>query len=59
MINLATALRGDAEGEQLGEEIALIIEGICLSAAHLGNTGPARQGRALVERLLREDDHAR
>ena len=59
LISLATALRGGVEGEQLGEEIALIIEGMYLSAAHLGNTGPARRGRALVERLLDEVDGAR
>jgi AcrR family transcriptional regulator len=59
LTRLATAFRGDADGEQLGEEIALIIDGMYLSAAHLGNTGPARRGRGLVERLLREADHAR
>jgi AcrR family transcriptional regulator len=59
LITLATALRGEAEGVQLGEEIALIIEGMYLSAAHLGHAGPARRGRALVERLLQVDDHAR
>ena len=46
-------------GERLGEEIALIIEGMYLSAAHLGSSGPARRGRALIMRLLTEADHVR
>ncbi|MFZ1114696.1 MAG: hypothetical protein WAN44_02585 [Propionibacteriaceae bacterium] len=56
---MATILCGGAEGQQLGEEIALIIEGMYLSAAHLGSSGPARRGRALVMRLLSEADHVR
>jgi AcrR family transcriptional regulator len=59
LINLATILCAGAEGQQLGEEIALIIEGMYLSAAHLGSSGPARRGRALVMRLLTEADHVR
>ena len=59
LINLATTICGGAEGKRLGEEIALIIEGMYLSAAHLGSLGPARRGRALVLRLLSEVDHAR
>jgi AcrR family transcriptional regulator len=59
LINLATSIRGGAEGERLGEEIALIIEGMYLSAAHLGSSGPARRGRALIMRLLTEADHVR
>lgn len=60
LINLATTIcGGGAEGKRLGEEIALIIEGMYLSAAHLGSSGPARRGRGLVLRLLSEVDHAR
>jgi hypothetical protein len=59
LINLATSICGGAEGERLGEEIALIIEGMYLSAAHLGSSGPARRGRALIMRLLTEADHVR
>jgi len=58
LINLATTICGAAEGKQLGEEIALIIEGMYLSAAHLGGAGPARRGRALVVRLLNQVDRA-
>jgi hypothetical protein len=59
LVTLATALRGKVECERLGEEIALVIEGMYLSAAHLGSTGPARRGRGLVERLLGEGNDAR
>jgi hypothetical protein len=59
LVALATALRGKVEGERLAEEIALVIEGMYLSAAHLGSTGPARRGRGLVERLLGEGNDAR
>jgi hypothetical protein len=59
LVALGRSLRPGADGDQLGEEVALVIEGMYLSAAHLGITGPAGRGRALVERLVDEGNDGR
>jgi len=52
LIALGQALVGGAAGPALGEEIALVVDGMYVSAAHLGPDGPAARGPALVETLL-------
>src|SRR3954469_8246621 len=39
-------------GNDLGDELVLVLEGVYASVASLGTAGPAARARALVERLL-------
>ena len=41
-------------GEELGARLALLIDGMYTSAAHLGPDGPAAAGPALADALLRD-----
>lgn len=56
LTRLATALRPGPAGADLGDALALVIDGMYVSASHLGPDGPAARGPALVERLLRDDE---
>jgi AcrR family transcriptional regulator len=49
--NLALAV-SPTSGEQLGARLALIVDGMYTSAAHLGPDGPAAAGPGLAEALL-------
>jgi hypothetical protein len=49
---LAQAARPDA-GPQLGAQLAVLVDGMYTSAAHLGPAGPAAAGPALADALLR------
>ena len=40
------------EGERLGDRLALLIDGMYTSAAHLGSSGPAGSGAELASALL-------
>jgi AcrR family transcriptional regulator len=51
---LATELRPGAAGRRLGDQLALIVDGMYTSAAHLGPDGPAAAGPRLVRDLLRD-----
>lgn len=44
------------EGERLGAQLALIVDGMYVNAAHLGAAGPAAAGPALAAALLRHRD---
>lgn len=46
---LSGALTGDPD---LGDQLAVVIDGAYLNAAHLGADGPARSGLALARRML-------
>lgn len=48
---LVTSIR-PASGHELGDQLALLIDGIYTNAAHLGVTGPAAAGPALALALL-------
>ena len=49
----AVQLVGDeAEGELLGDRLALLVDGAYVSAAHLGPDGPAATGLALARELV-------
>lgn len=39
-------------GETLGAQLALLIDGMYVNAAHLGATGPAALGPALARQIL-------
>lgn len=58
LLRLAGELRPGPSGAGLGDALALVIDGMYVSAAHLGPDGPAARGTALVEQLLREDGPA-
>jgi AcrR family transcriptional regulator len=53
LTDLARAARPDT-GPELGAQLAVLIDGMYTSAAHLGPTGPAATGPALADALLRE-----
>lgn len=42
-----------ADGERLGAQLAVLVDGMYVSAAHLGADGPTASARALVEDLIR------
>jgi hypothetical protein len=48
LCRLSRTLTGDPD---LGDQIAVIIDGAYLNAAHLGPDGPARAGLALARRI--------
>lgn len=52
LTDLARAARPDA-GPELGAQLAVLVDGMYTSAAHLGPNGPAATGPALAEVLLR------
>jgi AcrR family transcriptional regulator len=52
LTDLAQAARPGA-GPQLGAQLAVLVDGMYTSAAHLGPDGPAATGPALVDALLR------
>jgi AcrR family transcriptional regulator len=52
LTDLARAAHPDA-GEQLGDQLAVLVDGMYTSAAHLGPDGPAAAGPALAAALLR------
>lgn len=49
---LAVAATTLEDGAQLGGRLALLLDGMYMSAAHLGPDGPAGQGARLVDDLL-------
>jgi AcrR family transcriptional regulator len=53
---LRERLRGTASrlprGAELGEQLAVLVDGAYVSAAHLGSDGPARHGLALARQLV-------
>lgn len=49
---LGTELHPGPVGHRLGDDIALVIEGMYVSAAHLGPDGPAARGQVMVDNLL-------
>jgi AcrR family transcriptional regulator len=49
---LTRALAGGRAGRDLADELALVIDGMYTSAAHLGPGGPARRGPALARALV-------
>jgi AcrR family transcriptional regulator len=51
---LGTAIRPGPEGLALGDALALLVDGMYVSAAHLGPDGPAAQGPLLAGQLLRQ-----
>ncbi len=51
LTTLATRIR-PTSGHELGDQLALLIDGIYANAAHLGATGPAAAGPALALALL-------
>ena len=51
LVTLADRMRPGA-GETVGAQLALVIDGMYVSAAHLGPDGPAASGPALVRRIL-------
>jgi len=51
LVALAERVRPGA-GETLGAQLALLIDGMYVSAAHLGADGPAASGPALAQRIL-------
>jgi AcrR family transcriptional regulator len=52
LTDLATAAHADA-GAQLGDQLAVLVDGMYTSAAHLGPNGPAAAGPDLADTLLR------
>ena len=52
LVGLAEQLRPGAAGRALGDALALLVDGMYVSAVHLGPDGPAAQGPVLVEWLL-------
>ena len=44
------------EGARLGAQLALVVDGMYVSAAHLGPAGPAATGPALAAALLAGHD---
>jgi AcrR family transcriptional regulator len=52
LTDLATAAHPDA-GAQLGDQLAVLVDGMYTSAAHLGPDGPAGAGPDLADALLR------
>jgi AcrR family transcriptional regulator len=40
-------------GDRLGHQLAVVVDGVYTSAAHLGPDGPAREGLALARQLAR------
>ena len=51
LVALAERVRPGA-GETLGAQLALLIDGMYVNAAHLGAEGPAASGPALAEQIL-------
>jgi AcrR family transcriptional regulator len=51
---LARAIAPGRAARDLADELALVIDGMYTSAAHLGAGGPARRGRALARRLVEQ-----
>jgi AcrR family transcriptional regulator len=50
--DLARQLRPGGAGDELGDQLALLVDGMYLSAAHLGAGGPAASALPMVDRLL-------
>jgi AcrR family transcriptional regulator len=46
--------RGDGDGESLGSQLAVLVDGAYTSAAHLGPDGPAAAGLGLARYLVRQ-----
>lgn len=53
LVELGTAV-APARGGPVGRELAVLIDGVYTSAAHLGPDGPAAAGLALARRLVAE-----
>ena len=51
-------LRPGTPGRHLADSLALIIDGMCTSAVHLGPSGPAARGRKLARELIRTSSRA-
>ena len=49
---LARQVRPGSDGDRLGDQLALLVDGMYLSAAHLGAVGPAASAPALLDQLL-------
>jgi AcrR family transcriptional regulator len=53
LVELSTAV-SPSRGPQVGRELAVLIDGVYTSAAHLGPDGPAAAGLQLARRLVAE-----
>jgi AcrR family transcriptional regulator len=52
LTRLARQLAGSRRGTQLGQQLAVLVDGAYTNAAHLGPDGPAAAGLALARQLI-------